>query len=156
MDEKKKEGTESLGEEKSLGNEPASDATTDTAKEAETTVEEKAESAAGKAAEKAADAAGDAKEAATEAKDAVKDKAVAAAQKNVSDKAEEAPKKPATATASGVPADLKSKYSKIEWPTAGRVWSETLTVIIVTAIMATIIFFVDLGLRAAIEGLMSI
>ena len=152
MDEKKKEGTESLGEEKSLGNEPASDATTDTAKEsakeAATNVEEKAE--------KAADAAGDAKEAATEAKDAVKDKAAAAAQKNVSDKAEEAPKKPAAATASGVPADLKSKYSKIEWPTAGRVWSETLTVIIVTAIMATIIFFVDLGLREAIEGLMSI
>ncbi len=46
-----------------------------------------------------------------------------------------------------------SEFSQIVWPKPGRVWSETLTVIIVAAIVATIIFFVDMGLRTGIEFL---
>lgn len=46
-----------------------------------------------------------------------------------------------------------SEFSKIVWPSGKRVWSETATVMIVGAILATIIFFVDLGLRTGIEFL---
>ena len=46
-----------------------------------------------------------------------------------------------------------SEFSQIVWPKAGRLWSETFTVIIVAAIIAVIIFFVDLGLRTGIEFL---
>lgn len=53
-------------------------------------------------------------------------------------------------------AKVDPRYDKIFWPTAGRVWSNTLTVIIVAALMAGTIFLVDLGLRAIIDGFMSI
>lgn len=53
-------------------------------------------------------------------------------------------------------AKVSPEYEKIVWPTAGRVWANTLTVIIVAALMAGTIFLVDLGLRAIIEGFMSI
>ena len=46
-----------------------------------------------------------------------------------------------------------SEFSQIVWPKPGRLWSETFTVIIVAAIIAVIIFFVDLGLRTGIEFL---
>ena len=56
-----------------------------------------------------------------------------------------------TGTAAAV--QKPSEFSQIVWPKAGRLWSETLTVIIVAAIIAVIIFFVDLGLRTGIEFL---
>ena len=56
-----------------------------------------------------------------------------------------------TATAAAV--KKPSEFSQIVWPKAGRLWSETFTVIIVAAIVAVIIFFVDLGLRTGIEFL---
>ena len=63
-------------------------------------------------------------------------------------KEDKAEKKPA--------AKVDPRYDKIFWPTAGKVWSNTLTVIIVAALMAGTIFLVDLGLRAIIDGFMSI
>ena len=65
--------------------------------------------------------------------------------------APEAPTTEAATTAAAV--QKPSEFSQIVWPKAGRLWSETFTVIIVAAIIAVIIFFVDLGLRTGIEFL---
>lgn len=119
----------------------------------------KAETAAAPADEKAADTSVHAETSSDPAKDAVSgaeklagdtaqktaDSAKEAATPVKEDKAE---KKPA--------AKVDPRYDKIFWPTAGKVWSNTLTVIIVAALMAGTIFLVDLGLRAIIDGFMSI
>lgn len=58
-----------------------------------------------------------------------------------------------TASAATAAVQRPSEFSQIVWPKQGRLWSETFTVIIVAAILAVIIFFVDLGLRTGIEFL---
>ena len=65
---------------------------------------------------------------------------------------EEVATEAATTTAAAA-VQKPSEFSQIVWPKAGRLWSETFTVIIVAAIIAVIIFFVDLGLRTGIEFL---
>ena len=119
-------------------------------------VKSEAEGAADKAgdvAETAADKAEDAKDAATEkAEDLAKDTA-----QNTADTAEAATAvEEKKAKAEKPVAKISPEYEKIVWPTAGRVWSNTLTVIIIAALMAGTIFLVDLGLRAIIDGFMSI
>ena len=134
---------------------PAADTVEDSAKKAEAAadaatgkaadVKDKTESSADAVAGKAADTATGAEKLAADTAQKTADSAKEAATPVKEDKAE---KKPA--------AKVDPRYDKIFWPTAGKVWSNTLTVIIVAALMAGTIFLVDLGLRAIIDGFMSI
>ncbi len=121
------------------------DKVTDTVKAAE--ADSDALEKAADTAEKAADAA---KGTTAAAADAAKETAAGVAGETSSaiQKDEKAEKKPA--------AKVDPQYDKIFWPSAGRVWSNTLTVVIIAALMAGTIFLVDLGLRAIIDGFMSI
>ena len=144
--------------------ETVADAAADKAETVKDAVADKAESVEDAAVSGAAGTVTGTTEAAAGAADTAKDAAADKAEKIAKDTAQktaDSAKDATTAvkdeTARKKPvAKVDPKYDKIFWPPAGRVWSNTLTVIIVAALMAGTIFLVDLGLRAIIDGFMSI